>query len=340
MNKQRLYTVSIGLCLSITLLLSGCQKNDDTQVSGSEAQESPTSKAGSSGMISFGAQQYVLAPGASFKIVKTDLSKLKKVSFHSNQPQNVTVNEEGMVKISVNAAIGTQAIITSKYKDESAECAIIVKYALADTVTTNADGKSVVTDPADLAVVVNKQRELPDHYIPTDLVEPQVPFTFKEKVEKRMLRSVAAAALEKLFAQAENDQIQLFAVSGYRSYKTQKSVFGVNVQEKGAVEANKVSAVPGQSEHQTGLAIDLTNANPKDELVESFGSSEEGLWLAAHAADFGFIIRYLDGKEALTGYAYEPWHIRYVGQDIAKEVTAKKITLEQYFDDAIAVQGS
>jgi D-alanyl-D-alanine carboxypeptidase len=323
MKIHRLFTISIGICLSVIILLSGCQKTDESSTS----------------TISFGAQQYVLAPGASLKIVKTDLSKLKKVSFQSNQPQHVTVDEQGIVKIAANAAVGTKAIITSRYKDQSTECAIIVKYALFDTVTTNANGKNIVTDPADLAVVVNKQRALPDQYIPSDLVEPHVPFTFKDKVEKRMMRSMAATALEKLFAQAEKDQIQLFAVSGYRSFKTQKSVFSVNVQEKGTVEANKISAVPGQSEHQTGLAIDLTNANPKDQLVESFGSSKEGLWLAAHAADFGFIIRYLEGKESLTGYAYEPWHIRYVGQEIAKDVTAKKITLEQYFDDAVAVQG-
>jgi len=299
-----------------------------------------TNSSEATSLISFGSSHYNLSPGASHNIVKTDISNLKKVSFSSSQPQIITVDDKGIVQVSSDAAIGSKAIISSSYKGKSSECTITIKYSLLDTITTTANGKKVVTDPEDVAVVVNKQRSLPDNYIPADLVEPEIPFTFKEKIEKRMLRSVAARALEQLVAQAETENIHLFGVSGYRSYITQKSVFGGNVQDKGSVEANKISALPGQSEHQTGLAIDLTNNVPEDQLVESFGNSKEGIWLAAHAADYGFIIRYLKGKESLTGYAYEPWHIRYVGKEIAEEVFANQITLEQYFDDAIAVQGS
>jgi D-alanyl-D-alanine carboxypeptidase len=328
MLKQRFYMVSVPLFLSLLILLSGCQHNNE-----------PTEPTASSSSIAFEASHFSFSPGTSHNIVQTDISKLKKVSLTSSQPEIVTVDSSGVIKVSAAAAIGTKAIITSSYKGKSTECLITVKYALIDTITTNANGKKVVTDPADVAVVVNKQRSLPDNYIPADLVEPQIPFTFKAIVEKRMLRSVAAKALEQLVAQAEKENIHLFGVSGYRSYATQKSVFGGNVQDKGTVEANKVSAQPGQSEHQTGLAIDLTNNVPEDQLVESFGDSKEGVWLAAHAADFGFIIRYMKGKESLTGYSYEPWHIRYVGKEIAEEVYAGQMTLEQYFDDAIAVQG-
>lgn len=338
MPKHRLYTLTIPLCLSLTLALSACQPSTDSSKANSNNPTEAT--ADSKGTVLFGASQYSLSPGATSQIVKIDISKLKKVSFVSSQPQIVAVDAAGVVKVSAGAAIGTKAIITSSYKGNSTECTITVKYSLLDTVTTNAKGKRVVTDPEDIAVVVNKQRSLPDTYIPADLVEPQIPFTFKAKVEKRMLRSVAATALEKLVAGAEKENIHLFGVSGYRSFATQRSVFGGNVQDKGTVEANKVSAVPGQSEHQTGLAIDLTNNVPGDQLVESFGDSKEGIWLAAHAAEYGFIIRYLKGKESMTGYAYEPWHIRYVGLDIAQEVYARKITLEQYFEDAVAVQGS
>lgn len=337
MLKHRLFLVSLPLCLSLAISLSGCQNNVDPAASSST---NPSQAADKSGLISFESSHLSLSPGASHNVLKTDISKLKKVSFTSSQPQIITVDDKGVVQVAADAAIGSKSIISSSYKGESVECTITVKYSLLDTITTNANGKKVVTDPADVAVVVNKQRSLPDNYIPDDLVEPQIPFTFKEVIEKRMLRSVAAKALEQLVAQAETENIHLFGVSGYRSYVTQKSVFGGNVQDKGSAEANKVSALPGQSEHQTGLAIDLTNNVSEDQLVESFGDSKEGIWLAAHAADYGFIIRYLKGKESLTGYAYEPWHIRYVGKDIAEEIYANQMTLEQYFDDAIAVQGS
>ncbi|QGQ95332.1 D-alanyl-D-alanine carboxypeptidase family protein [Paenibacillus psychroresistens] len=334
MLKHRLYSLSIPLSLSLVIIVSGCQHNTVPLASES------TNSSEAAGLISFGSSHYSLSPGASNHIVKTDISKLKKVSFSSSQPEIITVDDKGIVHVSSNASIGSKAIISSNYKGESTECTITVKYSLLDTLTTTANGKKVVTDAEDVAVVVNKQRSLPDNYIPADLVVPEIPFIFKEIIEKRMLRSVAAKALEQLVAQAETENIHLFGVSGYRSYVTQKSVYNGNVQDKGSVEANKISAIPGQSEHQTGLAIDLTNNVPEDQLVESFGDSKEGKWLAAHAADYGFIIRYLNGKESLTGYAYEPWHIRYVGKDIAEEIYADQLTLEQYFDDAIAVQGS
>jgi D-alanyl-D-alanine carboxypeptidase len=320
MHIHRLLGFSFTLCLCISILLSGCKAADK-----------------SAETLVFRNNPLVVAPGASLNIVQTDLSQLKKVSFQSSVPDIITVNDTGTVQVSAKAPIGTEALIHATYNGKSTECDIIVKYSLEDTLSTNGNGEAVVTNPEDLAVVVNKQRSLPATYIPNDLVEPNVPFTFKAKIEKRMLRSKAAAALEQLFAQAEKEDIHLFGVSGYRSYVTQKSVFAGNVKNQGEAEAAKISAIPGQSEHQTGLAIDVTNATPEDQLVESFGNSKEGKWLAAHAADFGFIIRYPEGMESLTGYAYEPWHIRYVGSTISKDIYTKKITLEQYFDDAVAV---
>lgn len=211
-----------------------------------------------------------------------------------------------------------------------------VKNSLEDTIAVSG-GKAVVTNANDLAVVVNKKRALPDNYAPGDLVEPKVPFPFKEKVEKRMMRSEAAKALEKLFALALKDNIKLYGVSGYRSYATQKAIFSGNVKNMGEDEASKISAIPGQSEHQTGLAIDVSSESAKFALDETFGTTTEGKWLAAHAQEAGFIIRYPKGKEQVTGYSYEPWHIRYVGEEIAKEIHDKGITLEEYFRNAVPV---
>lgn len=181
---------------------------------------------------------------------------------------------------------------------------------------------------------------LVDGILQKDLVYPNVPFSFSGNLEKRMMRSDAAKALEDLFAGASKDGIKLAGVSGYRSYKTQVAVFQGNVKSQGLEEASRVSAKPGTSEHQTGLAIDVSSASVKYALEQSFGFSKEGEWLAQHAAEYGFIIRYPRGKENLTGYAYEPWHIRFVGVSVAKEITSQGITLEQYFDDAIPVHAA
>ncbi|WP_342416502.1 M15 family metallopeptidase [Paenibacillus sp. FSL R10-2782] len=194
-------------------------------------------------------------------------------------------------------------------------------------------GTAIVTNATSDTVVVNKKRSLPVGYAPDDLVEPKVPFSFEGPHEKRHMRKEAAEALEKLFDGAKKDGMELRAVSGYRSYKRQVSIFNNNVKTKGQEYASKVSAVPGTSEHQTGLAIDVSSPSVGNVLEQSFGASREGEWLEKHAPEYGFIIRYMKDKEDVTGYVYEPWHIRYVGIDIAEDVAKQGMTLEEYFDE-------
>lgn len=196
------------------------------------------------------------------------------------------------------------------------------------------DGKKIVTNPESMTVIVNKQRSFPDGYEPGDLVEPNVPFSFDGPHEKRHMRKEAAEALEKLFAGAEQDGIELRAVSGYRSYNRQKSIYDNSVRTKGEEYTSRVVAVPGMSEHQTGLTIDVSSPSVNNGLEENFGDSTEGKWLAEHAADYGFVIRYLKDREDITGYVYEPWHIRYIGTDLAPDVYKSGMTLEEYFDEA------
>lgn len=201
----------------------------------------------------------------------------------------------------------------------------------------DSDSLPVVAEPDAVTVLVNKQNRLPENYIPDDLVYPDVRFIFDEKIEKRMLRKEAAEALEKLFAAAEKDGIYLAGVSGFRSEERQKVIFEQYVAKDGEAKARTYSAYPGTSEHQTGLAIDVSGIDGSCAAESCFAGTPEADWLAAHGADFGFIIRYPEGKEKLTGYKYEPWHIRYVGIELAKEINAQGITLEEYFDEAIPV---
>lgn len=194
------------------------------------------------------------------------------------------------------------------------------------------DGMAVIAQPADIAVLVNKQNKLPEDYNPADLVYPDVRFIFSEKIEKRKLRQEAASALEQMFKAAEDDSILLAGVSAYRSHSTQISLFERYVKRDGLVKARTYSAVPGTSEHETGLAIDVSGSEGKCAAADCFADTKEALWLEEHAHEYGFIIRYLKGKEEITGYQYEPWHLRYVGKDLAAELAESGETLEEYFD--------
>ncbi|TVY01920.1 M15 family metallopeptidase [Paenibacillus cremeus] len=203
--------------------------------------------------------------------------------------------------------------------------------------STGSGAIQVVANPTDRAVLVNKQFKLPDHYNPSDLVEPNVAFTFKEHLEKRKMRKEAAGALEKLFAGAKADGLPLVGVSAYRSYETQTTVYKNYVKQDGEEAANKYSAKPGQSEHQTGLAIDVSGSNGKCAAEDCFGETKEAKWLEQHAPEYGFIIRYPKGKEDITGYQYEPWHLRYVGTEMAKDIAKKNVTLEEYLGSSVPV---
>ncbi len=195
------------------------------------------------------------------------------------------------------------------------------------------DGKQVIQNPLNVLALVNKMFALPESYNPTDLVKPNVSFSFGDQtIEKSLMRQEAAVALEKMFAEAKVSGIELYAVSGYRSYERQRIIFDAEVKKSGEEQAAQVVAVPGNSEHQSGLAMDISAKSANLSLTESFGETNEGKWLAANAHKYGFILRYPKGKETITGYQYEPWHFRYVGVDAAQTIFEKNITLEEYFE--------
>ncbi len=187
------------------------------------------------------------------------------------------------------------------------------------------------SDVNSVTVLVNKQNHLSNDYVPPDLVEPSIPFTFDEKAEKRLLRQEAAFHLEELFTAAKEKSFMLYGVSGYRSYETQKYLFQYFVQRDGSEEkANQISARPGESEHQSGLAMDVTSKSVNFGLIESFGKTPEYEWLKDNAHLFGYVVRYPKGKEHITEYTYEPWHLRYVGQDLALKLYENNMSYEEY----------
>ncbi|OAA92838.1 M15 family metallopeptidase [Clostridium coskatii] len=183
-------------------------------------------------------------------------------------------------------------------------------------------------------ILANKNHPLSSSYIPENLTIPNVEFSPNASHEEKMMQGGASSELENLFKYAHKKGINLYGVSAYRSYKSQKQVYDERVRRVGKKQADEYVAYPGTSEHQTGLAIDVTNeAGFKGMLTVDFGQTREGKWLKANAYRFGFIMRYPKEKESITGYSYESWHIRYVGVKVAKEIYGKNIVLEEYLGE-------
>lgn len=187
---------------------------------------------------------------------------------------------------------------------------------------------------SDCLILVNRNNKLSSNYIPKNLRIPNVKFAYNSSLEEKMMQAEAAKALENLFAYANKEDINLYGNSGYRSCKSQKEVYEERVKRVGRKQADEYVAQPGTSEHQTGLSMDVTNrSGAQGRLMMDFGQTKEGKWLKANAYKFGFIMRYPKEKEAITGYNYESWHIRYVGKKAAQEMFNKNMVLEEYLGE-------
>ncbi len=178
-----------------------------------------------------------------------------------------------------------------------------------------------------LLVRVDKERTLGSDYVPSDLV-PVIGIA--QALPGQRMRAAALTALQRLAAEAQIEGHVLSVRSGYRSYAEQEATYAYWVAQLGSVEAARVSARAGHSEHQLGTAVDLTSAAVGYDLVEAFGATLEGRWLAANGHRFGFTLSYPEGKEAITGYAYEPWHWRYVGEAMATWLRDRGLTLTEW----------
>lgn len=180
-----------------------------------------------------------------------------------------------------------------------------------------------IDHPDSTSVVVNKERPLvPADYAPEDL----------SSVDGQLLRTDAAEALKTMQQAAAADGVTVLAISGYRSYAAQSELYRGYTSQYGSDQADTISARPGHSEHQTGLAVDIAAPDGRCSLQACFEDTPAGAWAAENAHRFGFILRYPAGASAVTGYTYEPWHLRFVGADLARAVHGSGIsTLEEYF---------
>ena len=169
-------------------------------------------------------------------------------------------------------------------------------------------------------MIVNKYNSLTSEYIP-ELK------TLNTKYGSGQLEQKTYDAFIKMCDEALLDNITLKSVSGYRSYKTQETLYNNYIKRDGQTAADTYSARPGHSEHQTGMAIDINTASSS----AKFENTKEYEWLINNSYKYGFILRYPNNKPHITGYKYEPWHYRYVGIDAATKIYTENITYEEYY---------
>lgn len=179
-------------------------------------------------------------------------------------------------------------------------------------------------------MLVNRRVLLDEDFCPPDLEEPEIPFAAPRGDLKRKMEKGAASAARELFLAGQRHGVFLYGISGYRPYARQKELFEKNPD-------SLYVAPPGASEHQTGLALDVSCPAVGLELEEVFEQTPEGKWLAKNAPLYGFILRYPKNKTEITGYAYEPWHIRYVTKSLALYLTLTGLTLEEYHSYPLTV---
>lgn len=178
-------------------------------------------------------------------------------------------------------------------------------------------------------ILANKTHKLREDYEPSDLVKPNVTMRYYEC----MLREEAAKKLEEMVNKASEEGLFIGLISGYRSYSYQVDLYNSYVSNHGQEYTDTFSSRPGYSDHQTGLAVDLCGEDINYDLSTEFENTSEGKWLHEHAHEYGFIMRYPKGKDDITGYSYEPWHFRYIGEEYATAIyeTDEWYTFEEYF---------
>lgn len=225
----------------------------------------------------------------------------------------------------VAAAIGVGVVVASGGDDDdSAAPATIAAPTTAAAPTTTVPSIDTV---GSIWWLVNPQRPMAADYVPPDLVTPDTPMD--TDVTNPQVRAETAAAFEAMVADAATAGFQLQLNSGYRAYEEQQVLYDRFVQDYGAEVAAQRVALPGTSEHQTGLSLDVGQVGLPDDQV--FGDTQASVWVADNAHRFGFILRYPPDKAHITGYTNEPWHLRYVGVELATQLHDSGLTMEEHF---------
>lgn len=185
------------------------------------------------------------------------------------------------------------------------------------------------TDKNSLLCYVSQTRPLPSDFVPSSLATPHLPST-GSIIE---IQEEAGKKAQEMLAQAKREGYELFVSAGYRSYKNQEELYNNRVSLVGEAKAKLTVEAPGCSEHQLGLAIDITDDPSGSVQTSDFEQKDSAKWLFEHAHEYGYILRYPKEKETITGLSYQPWHFRYIGVEEATKMyeTDKNITFEEYY---------
>ena len=184
-------------------------------------------------------------------------------------------------------------------------------------------------DTGDILMIVNKEYGLSEEYKPNDLTKVEHCDFSVGSDECHQLKKEPAEAIEEMFAAAREDGYEIIMRTGYRSYGYQAALYESYKEKDGEEAADKYSARPGSSEHQSGLCCDV-GIEGKD--LNAFEGTDEAKWISVNFGKYGVGVRYPQDKEDITGYMYEAWHIRYVGKEAAKYMHEKNLTLEEYLE--------
>lgn len=301
MDKKKIVTI-LTIILSLTIfglilffMLTDKQNNDDKGLGNDQEKIVDVTQ------LLVNKENLELETGASYQlevVVKPDDATNKVVSFMSSDQDIAKVDSNGLITA---RKAGQCRVSVMSFGGDGVIVEVVVKVKEKPVVIDKQEGLTYIQG----ILVVNKTYSLPSTYNPG-------------------MNSEAMAAFESMKKAAATDGINLFIVSGFRSYSYQANLYKNYVARSGQSEADRFSARPGHSEHQSGLAMDLNSAS------SSFAGTKEAIWLANNSYRFGFIVRYPEGKESITGYKYEPWHMRYLGIENAAKVYASGLCLEEY----------
>jgi zinc D-Ala-D-Ala carboxypeptidase len=246
----------------------------------------------------------------------------------------ITFSVVGTLLIGAAGVLGLPKLVSDQVANLPESIQTIADQVQAKPVTIFDPPKYSIDDADSIWVVVNKQRQIsPLKYQPTSLAFPALP---KPKVQNpfglQLREEAAFATVELAAAMAEAGKGTLILNSGFRTYKNQQGLYKRTRDTRGLAVSEKLSARPGHSEHQLGLAADFSVKGQGCVIMVCFGKTEAGMWLAENAHEHGFILRYPKGYKPVTGFQYEPWHFRYVGVELATEMKTKGIkTLEEFW---------
>ena len=246
----------------------------------------------------------------------------------------ITLSVAGALVVGVAGIYGLPKVISDQVGKLPESVQSIANQVAPKPVTIFDPPKYSIDQADSIWVVVNKQRQIsPLKYQPASLAFPAFA---KPKVQNpfglQMREEAAVAAVELATAMAEAGKGTLILNSGFRTYKNQQGLYNRTRDTRGLAVAEKLSARPGHSEHQLGLAADFSVRGQGCVIMVCFGKTEAGIWLAENAHEFGFVLRYPKGYKPITGFQYEPWHFRYVGVELATEMKSKGIkTLEEFW---------